>query len=61
MSEKISKLEFSNVSKTDEQVSTDAKTNLNDDLLKSEELSEVEGGFCDYACIACSSSGLLSW
>jgi hypothetical protein len=61
MSKKISKIEFPNVSETNEQTSADVQKGLKGDMLASEELSDVEGGFCDYTCIACSSSGLISF
>jgi len=32
---------------------------FNEDLLSAKELGEIEGGFCDYTCIACATSGLF--
>jgi hypothetical protein len=28
-------------------------TSFNEELLSSEEVTDVEGGFCDYACLIC--------
>ena len=56
----ISKLAISKVKNQNDQENLTPKEELNEDLLSTQELSDVEGGFCDYTCIACSSSGLFS-
>jgi hypothetical protein len=60
MKKKISKLEFPEAAKTDDQANVDVEKDLNGDLLASKELSDVEGGFCEYTCIMCASNGLFS-
>jgi hypothetical protein len=34
-------------------------TSFNEDLLSSEEETDVEGGFCNYVCVACTSNGVI--
>jgi hypothetical protein len=61
MNKQILNPEILNPEKVNEKVSVDVEKGLNEDLLSSQELGNVEGGFCDYTCIACASSGLFSF
>lgn len=55
MKKQISKLEISKKSDLSESKSLTSNEDLNEDLLSSQELSDVEGGWCDYTCVACAS------